>query len=224
VNRFPLDCKNAIIFFTPFPAGLRVMQSRQAFENLADEVLMRMYLSGDQNAFEIVYRRRRDGLRRFFERQCGSAAVAKELAQDAWFRLIRACQNGNYTAEAKFTTYLYKLGKNRSIDWGRKYGSYQTEELHEEIEDGDENIVPLTSGQRNPEQLYAEKEKLEAVLAAVESLSVEQRMTLLMQIEGNMSYDEIAEAMNTNRETVKTRLRYARDHLKKRVLKAHAGG
>ena len=110
------------------------------------------------------------------------------------------------------------------IDWYRKHGSYQTVELREEIDDGDDNVVPLTSNLRNPEQLYAEKEKLEAVLAAVESLSAEQRMTLMMQIEGNMSYDEIAEAMNTNRETVKTRLRYARDHLKKRVLKAYAGG
>ena len=88
------------------------MQSRQALEDLTDEVLMRMYLSGQQAAFDVVYRRRREGLRRFFERQCGSAAVAKELAQESWFKLIRACQNGQYTAEAKFTTYLYRLGKN----------------------------------------------------------------------------------------------------------------
>ena len=185
---------------------------------------MRMYLSGDQTAFDVVYRRRREGLRRFFERQCGSAAVAKELAQDAWFRLIRACQNGNYTAEAKFTTYLYRLGKNLLIDWYRKHGAYQTVELREELDEGDDNVVPLVSSTRNPEQAYADKERREALMAAVESLSAEQRMTLMMQLEGNMSYDEIAEAMNTNRETVKTRLRYARDHLKKRVLKAYAGG
>ncbi len=40
-----------------------------------------------------------------------------------------------------------------------------------------------------------------------------------MQLEGNMSYDEIADAMGTNRETVKTRLRYARAHLKRRVFR-----
>lgn len=200
------------------------MQSGRVNENLTDEVLMRMYLDGDQNAFDVVYRRRREGLRRFFERQCGSAAVAKELAQEAWFRLIRACQNGHYTAEAKFTTYLYRLGKNLLIDWYRKHGGHQTVELREEIDEGDDKVVSLTSSQRNPEQAYADKERHEAVMAAVESLSAEQRMTLLMQLEGNMSYDEIAEATNTNRETVKTRLRYARDHLKKRVLKTYAGG
>jgi len=200
------------------------MQSGTVVENLTDEALMLMYLDGDQNAFDVVYRRRREGLRRFFERQCGSAAVAKELAQESWFRFIRACQNGHYTAEAKFTTYLYRLGKNLLIDWYRKHGRYQTVELREEIDEGDDKVVSLTSSQRNPEQAYADKERHEAVMAAVESLSPEQRMTLLMQLEGNMSYDEIAEATNTNRETVKTRLRYARDHLKKRVLKTYAGG
>ena len=39
-----------------------------------------------------------------------------------------------------------------------------------------------------------------------------------MYVEGEMSYDEIAEAMETKRETVKTRLRYARAHLKKLVF------
>ena len=58
-------------------------KSRQA---LSDEELMRQYLAGDDKAFETVYARRREGLRRFLERQCGSAAIGQELAQDAWCR------------------------------------------------------------------------------------------------------------------------------------------
>lgn len=194
------------------------MQSRGALDSLSDEELMRMYLEGEDKAFEIVYRRRREGLRRFLERQCYSAATATELAQDVWFKLIRACQNGNYTAEAKFTTFLYRMAKNQMIDWYRKHGKVQTVELNEELDDGADLPEYQSQAVTSPEQLYADKQRLQEVLEAIDDLSEAQRMTLLMQIEGNMSYDEIAEAMDTNRETVKTRLRYARDHLKRRVL------
>ncbi|MHA1572205.1 MAG: RNA polymerase sigma factor, partial [Alphaproteobacteria bacterium] len=67
-------------------------------------------------------------------------------------------------------------------------------------------------------RLLADKEKLQIVLDGIEQLSAEQKQTLLMYVEGEMSYDEIAEAMETKRETVKTRLRYARAHLKKLVF------
>jgi len=184
----------------------------------SDEDLMRRYLAGDEKAFEIVYGRRRAGLRRFFERQCGSNALGQELAQDVWFKLIRACQNKQYTAEAKFTTYLYRLAKNQLIDWYRKNGNVKTVELNDALEGDDETVEHHHYHVDNPESIYADRERLTAVLEAVEGLSKEQKATLLMQVEGNMSYEEIANAMGTNRETVKTRLRYAREHLKRRVF------
>jgi RNA polymerase sigma-70 factor (ECF subfamily) len=50
----------------------------------SDESLMAAYLAGDAQAFDIVYRRHRDGIRRFFARQCGSMAIGQELAQEVW--------------------------------------------------------------------------------------------------------------------------------------------
>ena len=52
----------------------------------------------------------------------------------------------------------------------------------------------------------------------IQGLSAVQRTALLMYTEGEMSYEDIAEATGTSRETVKTRLRYARQHLKKLVF------
>lgn len=186
----------------------------------SDEDLMRRYLAGDEKAFEIVYGRRRAGLRRFFERQCGSSALGQELAQDVWFKLIRACQNKQYTAEAKFTTYLYRMAKNQLIDWYRKEGNVKTVEYIDEVESDGDVVEYHRYHIDDPERIYADRERLTAVLEAVDGLSKEQKTTLLMQLEGNMSYEEIAQAMGTNRETVKTRLRYAREHLKRRVFGA----
>lgn len=194
------------------------MQMQDTYLSETDEELMKRYLSGDSRAFDVVYDRRREGLRRFFERQCSSRALGQELAQEVWFKFVRSCQNKQYTAEAKFTTYLYRIAKNQLIDWYRKNGKVKTVELYDSIGSEDEVVDVQNYQISDPESLYTDKERLRIVMEAVERLSEEQRTTLLMHMEGNMSYEEIAEAMGTNRETVKTRLRYARAHLKREVL------
>lgn len=187
-------------------------------ESLSDEELMRRYLSGDQTAFEIVYRRRREGLRRFFGRNTGSMAVGAELAQEVWMKLIKAGRSGGYTAEAKFTTYLYRLARNQLIDWYRKNRSHQAVEFNEDVE-VDEDVVTYQEYQvQDPERIYADRERLNKVMDGIKDLSAVQRTALLMYTEGEMSYEDIAEATGTSRETVKTRLRYARQHLKKLVF------
>jgi RNA polymerase sigma-70 factor (ECF subfamily) len=222
---FPLDSGTENFFekkLTPLGPGLRVKMVSEDRTELSDEELMVSYLAGDQKAFETVYSRRRAGLRRFFERQCGSQAVAQELAQEVWFKLIRACQREQYTAEAKFTTYLYRMARNQMIDWYRRNGDVKTVELMENVESEEEVVEIGHYTIDDPERVLSDKQRRDALMTAIESLSAEQRTTLLMQLEGDMSYDEIAEATGTNRETVKTRLRYAREHLKKRVLAHYA--
>lgn len=197
------------------------MLKEQSYRDLADEDLMVKYLAGDSRAFETVYERRREGLRWFFQRQCGSSGVGQELAQEVWFKLIRACQNGQYTVEAKFTTFLYRIARNAMIDWYRSNGDVKMVQLHSGDDDDDEPDIEIEDTEaRDPEQLYGDKEKMQAVMSSIDDLPEVQKTTLLMYLEGEMSYDDIADAMNTKRETVKTRLRYARAALKKSVLGA----
>ena len=145
-------------------------------------------------------------------------AVGAELAQEVWMKLIKASRSGGYTAEAKFTTYLYRLARNQLIDWYRKNRSHQAVEFNEDVE-VDEDVVTYQEYQvQDPERIYADKERLDKVMNGIKNLSAVQRTALLMYTEGEMSYEDIAEATGTSRETVKTRLRYARQHLKKLVF------
>jgi len=187
-------------------------------DTVSDETLMSRYAGGDERAFEAVYRRHRAGLRRFFARQCGSEATGQELAQEVWFRVIRAVQEGNYSADGRFGPYLYRIARNHLIDWYRKTGSYREIEIDETTENETESAMLESSGARNPEQELGDKQALKNVLSAIEDLPQEQRTALMMYLESDMSYEEIAEATGTNRETVKSRLRYARQTLRERVL------
>jgi RNA polymerase sigma-70 factor (ECF subfamily) len=187
-------------------------------DTVSDESLMARYVAGDQRAFETVYRRHRAPLRRFLARQCGSEATAQELAQEVWFRVIRAVQDGNYSADGRFGPYLFRIARNHLIDWYRKTGSYREIEIDETTENETESAMLESSGARNPEQTLGDKQAVQNVLAAIEDLPPEQRTALMMYLDSDMSYEEIAEATGTNRETVKSRLRYARQTLKDRVL------
>ena len=82
---------------------------------------MLRYRAGDAGAFEALYRRHRAPLYRYLRRQCASNAIADELFQDVWMRLIAA--RGRYRVEAKFTTYLYRIAHNRLVDHYRQRGN-----------------------------------------------------------------------------------------------------
>src|SRR5687767_15957836 len=78
---------------------------------------MLAYRSGDARAFETLYRRHRGALFRFILRSLKQRAVAEELFQEAWMRVVEA--RGRYEAQARFTTWLYTIAHNLLVDHWR---------------------------------------------------------------------------------------------------------
>src|SRR5258706_107550 len=83
-----------------------------------DEELMLAYRGGDARAFETLYARHRTRLFRFVLRSIKLRAVAEELYQEIWMRLIEA--RASYSPKARFNTWLYTLAHNRLVDHWRK--------------------------------------------------------------------------------------------------------
>ena len=73
-----------------------------------DEELMLAYRGGDAGAFEALYARHRARLFRFVLRSIPVRAVAEELYQEVWMRVIEA--RGSYTPTARFSTWLFTVG------------------------------------------------------------------------------------------------------------------
>src|SRR6476619_6442959 len=85
----------------------------------ADEELMAAYRDGDAAAFDALYQRHRGPLFRYVLRGVKVRAVAEELYQDIWIRVIEARRR--YSPSARFTTWLYTIAHNRLVDhWRRK--------------------------------------------------------------------------------------------------------
>jgi RNA polymerase sigma-70 factor, ECF subfamily len=164
-----------------------------------DSALMLRYREGDVGAFEALYKRHKDPLYRYLLRLSGHAQTAEDVFQESWGKIIRARQT--YRPTAKFTTFLYRVAHNCFIDHLRRNkrhaGSSPLDpELH-----ADPGEPPETTTERT-----LARERLELALA---DLPVEQRDAFLLHEEGGLTVDQIAAITDCNRETAKSRLRYA---------------
>jgi RNA polymerase sigma-70 factor (ECF subfamily) len=182
----------------------------------SDEDLMLAYRAGDAAAFDALYARHRGGVFRYLRRQAGNAAVAEELFQDVWMRLIDA--RARYEPQAKFTTWLYTIAHNRLMDHFR---SGKRAALVSYDDEDDPPPEPVADTPR-PDETLARKQDAARLLAAIDALPAAQREAFVLQQEGSLSVEEIAAATGVNRETAKSRLRYAMAKLRAQLVPAVA--
>jgi RNA polymerase sigma-70 factor (ECF subfamily) len=174
-------------------------------ENPSDEDLMERYRDGDAGAFDVLYGRHKGGVFRYLTRQCNSRGIAEDLFQDVWMNLIRA--RAAYTVQAKFTTYLYRLAHNRLIDHYRARSGRVPASFDDE---GGPSLDDVAAPRSDDPAVSADvRQQAQRILQLIDSLPEAQREAFLLQQESDMSVEEIAQATGVNRETAKSRLRYA---------------
>ena len=182
-------------------------------DSRTDEQLMLAYGEGCAEAFEVLYGRWRRQIYRFLVRQCDGAGTADELYQDVWLRVVNARRQ--YTAAAKFSTWLFRIARNRLIDHWRSESRKPVAELPEaddcETDPLDNVAAP---DELQPEKIMERKDRVRLVVGAVESLPDAQREAFLLHEEGGLTIDEIAMLTGVGHETAKSRLRYAMARLR----------
>lgn len=164
-----------------------------------DSALMLRYRDGDVAAFETLYRRHNDALFRYLLRMCRQRDSAEDVFQEVWSKIIRARMQ--YRPTAKFTTYLYRVAHNCFIDHLRRNKRHRAETAVEPDSQPHDGDGPDWDAER---QLA--RRRLEAALT---TLPDEQRDVFLLYEEAGLSLDQIAAITDCNRETAKSRLRYA---------------
>jgi RNA polymerase sigma-70 factor (ECF subfamily) len=169
-----------------------------------DSALMLRYRDGDVAAFEALYFRHKDSLYRYLLRLSLNRDTADDVFQEVWGRIIKSRRN--YRPTAKFSTFLYKVAHNCFIDYVRR------NKRHKQEADVDPDTQPSTA--YDPE-LSAEKAfAVKRMHRALRLLPEEQRDVFLLYEEAGLAIDVIANITGANRETVKSRLRYAVAKLK----------
>ena len=169
-----------------------------------DSALMLRYRDGDVAAFETLYRRHTDSLYRYLLRLCRHQATAEDLFQEVWSKIIKS--RASYRPTAKFTTFLYRVAHNCFIDYLRRNKRHAGATEFSEDRMRDPGELPETITERS-----LARERLHEALGA---LPDEQRDAFLLHEEAGLTVDQIATVTGCNRETAKSRLRYAVNKLR----------
>ena len=199
--------------YAPLSRPARLAYSRSMTETLEDSALMLRYQDGDVAAFGVLYKRHNDALYRYLLRLCKHRDTAEDLYQEVWSKIIKARRR--YQPTAKFTTFLFRVAHNCFIDHVRR-NKRHTNEI---------SIDPDASAStyHSPEQLTDELIASDRLDQALADLPLEQRDVVLLFLETGMSVDRIAHVTGVNRETAKSRLRYATNKLKAALSNPAAG-
>lgn len=168
----------------------------------SDEVLMQRYQRGNSEAFQQLYGRHRASLLRFVKRMAPDAGEDEEIAQETWMAVIRGRER--YSPRARFVTYLFSIARRRTMDRWRRRG--RSPEWEPEAAEPDSFAAPI---QYEPEHQVNNAAFGADLLQAIEALPILQREAFLLRAEGGLGVEEIAAVTGTNRETAKSRLRFA---------------
>lgn len=164
---------------------------------------------GDGAAFERLYARHRGPTFRYFLRHTSDRAVADELHQDLWLRVVRARER--YAAEARFTTWLYTLARHRLVDHWRAQRNAPVTSL--DVDCAEEPIDAAAGHaagmEQDPLEVVIDEQSGRRLLAALADVPPPQRDAFLLHVEAGLSLVEIAGLAQVPVETIKSRLRYA---------------
>jgi RNA polymerase sigma-70 factor (ECF subfamily) len=166
-----------------------------------DDGVLRKAQKGDDRAFAIIVRTYQTPVFNYVLRMVGDRSLAEDLTQEVFLRVYQGLPR--FSSRSKFTTWLFQVTKNRVLDELRA-----TERRPRTVVDVDE----MTAF----EVVDAPFERLEAIDAvwrAVENLTVDLKMALLMRDIVGLSYTEIADSLEVTLATVKWRIWKAREEV-----------
>lgn len=169
-----------------------------------DSALMLRYQDGDLAAFDTLYRRHNDPLYRYLLRLCRDRHTADDLFQEVWGKIVKS--RASYRPTARFTTFLYRVAHNCFIDYlrrNKRHANHAPLKAEAHSHPGEQ---PDTATERS-----LAKERLSKALM---ELPDAQRDTFLLHEEAGLSLEQIAAVTGSNRETAKSRLRYAVNKLR----------
>lgn len=193
---------------------------------VTDETLMAAYQRGDLGAFDALVTRHERPLWNFLRRSVRDAAMAEDLLQETFMRVVKSAPR--WRPEAKFSTWLYTLARNLCIDHARRAVFRKTASLDGRGGERDSGSMPplrdrLDVGDRGAETATANRQLAARIDAAVDALPEAQREVFLMREVLCMPFAEIAVALSENPATIKSRMRYALERLREALQDLRPG-
>jgi RNA polymerase sigma-70 factor (ECF subfamily) len=181
-----------------------------------DQELVRRALSKDQKAYSRLLSRYRSNIFYYILRMIGNKTYADDLTQETF---DNAFQNlDKYDDKYAFSTWLYKIAKNCTIDFVRKRKINPLHINYGSDEESSVNENTLYSGTLNPEENMIQKQDELMLMKYIEAMKPKYRKLIELRYIREYAYKEISEELNIPIGTVKTQLLRAKNILAEMIL------
>ncbi len=176
------------------------------YSQLDDAVIMMRVRDGDISGYEYLMQKYRRPVMHFLYRMVHNQAVAEELAQEVFLRVYRA--RATYRAEARFTTWMYRIATNLAVNHARdtKYESAAHNVYLDEPDSESGTRPDVADDTPNIEHDLVQTEKFRAIRAQVDALPERQRTAVLMHKFQGLDYREIGRVLKLSESATKSLL------------------
>ena len=182
-----------------------------------DSAIMLRVAAGDEAGFSYLVARYHRPIIHFLFRMVRNQAIAEEMAQEVFLRVYRSRES--YRAEAKFTTWLYRIATNLAVNHARDTRHERAaQNVYLDAPDAETGARPdVADDELSVEQRLLRDERMKAIRAHVMALPERQRMAVLMHKYQEMDYRQIGEVMKMSESATKSLLFRAYQTLREKL-------
>ncbi|MEZ5025829.1 MAG: sigma-70 family RNA polymerase sigma factor [Chitinophagales bacterium] len=179
----------------------------------SDHELLQRYINGDEKALAFLLKKHQRKLFSFILMRMKDRALAEDIFQDTFYKVIDSLNAGKYNEEGKFLPWVMMIANNLCMDHFRRnkrmpiFSDCEGRELHN---------LGLTADESKEEKLMREQ-NIQQVKLLIELLPDDQKEVLILRHYAGLSFKDIAEMTGTNINTALGRMRYALLNLRKMI-------
>lgn len=170
-------------------------------------------INGDQDAFAWLMKKYKGPLQNLIFKMIREKNDVEDLVQEVFIKAFNSLQN--YNQEFAFSTWIYRIAINNTIDYLRKkrLNTFSIDTDDYEDEDKPKFEIPDTTYSADANLILEQRQKI--INDAIDSLPEKYKKIIELRHKDDLSYEEISEILNLPIGTVKVQLFRARELLNK---------
>lgn len=185
---------------------------------LNDNELVQLYIGGNEESLSVLLTRHKRKIFSSIMVVVKNKALAEDIFQDTFFKVIQTLKRGQYSEEGKFLPWVIRIARNLIIDHFRRIKKMPPVPVYLN-EEGEEVSVfnTLASDTAEPDNFDETAKFKKSIRSIINELPSDQREVVIMRTYYDMSFKEIADVTNVSINTALGRMRYGLLNLKKLI-------